>query len=106
MRYPLKFKTWNKFGISKPRDIFYMTSCSKVPEFYPEETIFLQFIGLLDKNSQEIYEGDIISFNDGLKWKILDVRDNYQLEGLKRNFPEDTWEVVGNIYENPEILPV
>jgi len=77
-----------------------------------------QFSGHKDKNSKEIYEGDIIKFFDKIvaiivfesfggwcfKWidpTYINIRQ-YNPEPIFRNIP--LFEVVGNIYENPELI--
>lgn len=77
----------------------------------------LQYIGLKDKNSKEIYEGDIIQVQSQT-WLVEPIgsveRDgfNYGLcvssNGNGENYFIDksilAGEVIGNIYENPELL--
>jgi len=75
----------------------------------------MQYTGLKDKNGKEIYEGDVI--------ELLNASDNY---GTRRNRRVVEWraglctlgfnlgigrkrngcvyEIIGNIYENPELL--
>lgn len=73
-----------------------------IPEF-----VLMQFTGLHDKNGKEIYEGDILHekkektapmANNGIDREII-VEDIRHLE-----FNEVHCEVIGNIYENPELL--
>lgn len=75
-----------------------------------EETI-CQYTGLKDKNGKEVYEGDIVRFLDADgKVKNEEVRF---WEGGFTPVVEICWmadvegtfmEVVGNIYDNPELL--
>lgn len=67
----------------------------------------MQYTGLKDKNGKEIYEGDILGFNykdtsDGDEW-IVEVEVKWGDQGwVPYRLYEGT--VIGNIYENPELL--
>ncbi|HLG26724.1 MAG TPA: YopX family protein [Paenisporosarcina sp.] len=66
----------------------------------------MQYTGLEDKNNKEIYEGDIISYWWSRRNKGAVYFENgcYMVDGyLLKDCPDDT-EVIGNIYENLELL--
>lgn len=82
--------------------------------------VILQFTGLKDCNGVEIYEGDILSTDLSRPYLIVEFRNGafmFQCHDGGRNyydfmepanerlkFSAKYHEVIGNIYENPELL--
>jgi len=79
----------------------------------PQNLFLMQFTGLYDKDGKEIYEGDIVKCLDNSKHLIQRNNDYsaYQLSnrnyiGLEKQNLEDNYKIIGNIYENPELLEI
>jgi hypothetical protein len=86
----------------------------------PDDCEIMQYTGIKDKNDKEIYEGDILLIDDGdleqyksvVRWNagglIADcpTGNDYDitLVGWLFDSRVETIEVIGNIYENPELL--
>jgi uncharacterized phage protein (TIGR01671 family) len=71
------------------------------------EVELMQYTGLKDKNGKEIYEGDIIKSGNGalgvVKWRHFGFEQD-MIKTLGWWVIQEDGEVIGNIYENPELL--
>lgn len=75
------------------------------------DLVLMQYTGIKDKNGKEIYEGDIVDF-DKKEWG---GDDNVHIVSWDSENGEWSWgggvtgdmhfrKIIGNIYENPELL--
>lgn len=120
MERELKFRAWNKktnnwFTTELPFVGFSLFGeCTLICPPRVEDLQHIevtQFTGLTDKNGKEIYEGDILT-NDVCLWVVVFNKGCFchKRIGARENETELALralvgaEVIGNIYENPELL--
>ena len=135
MKREIKFRAWdnynNKFfepiyeaynnkleelniGMSGDLSIRDMTNSPKHESLFPSRFILMQFTGLHDKNGKEIYEGDILRVDylfEYITSEVYFTDSAWCIKGKKTDdwiskwLPEEL-EVIGNIYENKDLLYV
>ena len=125
----IKFRAWHDF--SEPYMVYKVERDGASPFDFedivkdPELWKLMQYTGCKDKNGKEIYEGDIVKLlvDDGWREKAEQITEikfqngafQVECEGIcdgdygatAIGYLDDQVEVevLGNIYENPELLP-
>ena len=122
-----KFRVWTEEGKVMYYDVYpfkddtLLLSYDEIAfdEVPASDFILMQATGLNDKNGKEIYEGDVVvAMSQGVKaigkvkrridgyWLMYPAWQHGELWHIVENVDtgETGVEVIGNIYENPELL--
>jgi len=126
---PIKFRVWVEYELEGKEyktmcgteDWFLLTQTGKVMTYNPtgylnsnaeneyKKIVIMFYTGLNDKGGQEVFNGDIVE--DAVGYKCIVVEDpltcGYYLrsDDLITELPAvQEMRVIGNIYENPELL--
>lgn len=123
----IKFRAWDKVDktmrswkdielqkSSGEREYFVGYKANKAITKFDHEQVLMEYTGLKDKNGTEIYEGDVISYNKSREVVYFDTSlripcftTGIGLGSSTKRHPyviTKRHEVIGNIYENPELL--
>jgi uncharacterized phage protein (TIGR01671 family) len=77
-----------------------------------DQWVIMQYTGLKDSKGTDVYEGDIVKRESEIgvvRWDNLVARFRVYMDDampMPRNYPlwSELLEVIGNIYENPELI--
>ena len=126
MNRNIKFRAWdgkkmiqvNQLDLYNKKDVY--CRINDCIDSQSEKWPLMQFTGLTDKKEKEIYEGDIVKqygnynqpynteviFAEGKFIPLVKAEGGVGLYGYKviDKFNNNYFEVIGNIFENPEFL--
>ncbi len=117
MTRQIKFRAWDSEQKDMLKPFTLEQAIMRNPAPSVAELKFMQFTGLLDKNGKEIYEGDILfcgGFRDSVEIGLATGKATDSAYGViwsdsknlvtKPDLVDERFEIIGNIYENKELL--
>jgi predicted RNase H-like nuclease (RuvC/YqgF family) len=67
------------------------------------ECEIMQFTGIRDRNNVKIFEGDVVYIAGTGNYVVKDIREDFDFL-INAVVEKDMGEIVGDIYQNPELL--
>ena len=111
MKRQIEFKFW----LGHTKKMTYEHSLIEIANIFwdfTEDIIPLQFTGMVDIKENDIYEGDIVIIPSNIYPQPFEVRyfaPSFDILCVPTNVhiplsSHNEYEIIGNIYENPELL--
>ena len=121
MKREIKFRAWDK----ENKKMAHVSRIDFGPggiKYLVDDSMLLEYTGLHDENGREIYEGDVVRYtawHDGkptdtiqgevvysgdLGMASFDIRLDHDGEIVRAVLPARGVEIMGNVFENPELL--
>jgi YopX protein len=118
MKREIKFRVWDKYegyfnSEYSINGMYVYGYCEggQIPTEEQHKLIFMQFTGLKDKNGKEIYEGDVLRNTWNHRTFVVEWDEGEYPFQSDADSTANEWnvkyggcEVIGNIYQNPELL--
>lgn len=126
----LRYRAWDNVKKEMFKDTFAITESGQVvvveqedvmcpPDYvFVDNLVIMQSTGLKDKNGKEIFEEDILDYNGRkalVRWhgsyasfiyRFVDELQKRNVEWKPLYLAYMKCEIIGNIYENPELLEI
>lgn len=125
-----KFRAWDTTNKEMFKDTFAITKSGQVvvveqesvassPDYvFVDHLVIMQSTGLKDKNGKEIFEGDVVrqvrtqptTENETITGVVTMIEGTWLIMNDCEQLASKLWsetdenEIIGNIYENPELL--
>lgn len=107
MKREIKFRAWDNVNKNMELNIHHLDLLN---EFLSKEKYdVMQFTGLLDKNGNKIYEGDIFNYG-GIIGQVVfnsgcfNFFNGKNITMCMRDHESNQFEIIGNIHQNPDLL--
>lgn len=123
-----KFRAWDSVKKKMFKDTFAVTESGQVvvveqdfvtssPDYiFVDHLVIMQSTCLFDKNGKEIFEGDIVLVLDSpytvfydtekVSYRLKPHDDRWNVDYMSNFSHGGNFEIIGNIYENKELLEV
>lgn len=125
MNREIKFRAWDG-GRMATQPLSSVFAIHRFFGFLQEDEVIMQYTGLKDNNDKEIYERDIVRRDNDFRTYVTSVTfdggfcpfhgdalssvtviPSPAIDFMPIRMPDmvcESWQVIGNIYENPELI--
>lgn len=110
MKREIRFRAWDEDSKTMLNPIDLSSPISTYDWLGKKDVILMQYTGLNDKNGKEIFEGDFVQHDAwDYPFEVFFHQEKARFvckmkTGLSQYIDYERLVVIGNIYENPELI--